>query len=232
MHDQMAMPLLKLLAVILDRHKVEKIENQLRKDHIGLQFMTHAFGTASSEIMDLLGLGQTDKAMILCIGADFRIKHMMEQITDQFQLRLPGKGIAFTIPINGISSSVLRLAGEDKLQRLEQKMENEVEKVQGEVTHDLILAVINQGYSEDLMAAAKEGGARGGTVFHARRIASEEAVKFLGITIQAEKEVVAIVAKREDKHNIMQAISKGCGMTTDAKGIVISLPVDGVAGIK
>jgi hypothetical protein len=232
MHEQTAMPLLKLLVVIIDRGKAEKITELLRGDHIGLQYMTQAFGTASSETMDVLGLGQTDKGMVLCIGADYRIQELLGRITERFQLKYAGKGVAFTVPINGISSSVLRLAGEENAQPPKQKPEKEVETVPSEVTHDLIVAVINQGYSEDLMTAAKAAGATGGTVFHARRIASDEAIKFFGITIQAEKEIVAIVAKRESKHAIMQAISQGCGMATEAKGIVISLPVDGMVGIK
>jgi hypothetical protein len=123
MHDHTAMPLLKLLVVIIDRGKVEKIKELLRSDHIGLQYMTQATGTASNEMMDLLGLGQTDKGMVLCIGADTRIRELLGRITERFQLKYAGKGVAFTVPINGISSSVLRLAGEEKSQDPQPKTE-------------------------------------------------------------------------------------------------------------
>lgn len=234
MHEQEKgkLPLPKLLAVITDRERIGKVSDLFRCDHIGLQYVLPAFGTASSEVMDLLGLGQTDKAIVLCLGADFRITELLETVHKKFNLAQPGKGIAFTIPLSGVSGAVLKLLGEEKAAiNLEHKMENEVEGVKGEIKHDLVLAVINQGYSEELMTAAKAVGARGGTVFHARRIANEEAIKFFGISLQAEKEVVAIITPREAKHDIMQAICQQCGMTTEAKGIVISLPVDGVAGI-
>ena len=56
-------------------------------------------------------------------------------------------------------------------------------------------------------------------------------MKFWGISIQQEREVVLILAKKEDKKAIMQAIHKECGMQSKANGIVLSLPVDGIIGV-
>jgi len=96
----------------------------------------------------------------------------------------------------------------------------------------MILAFVNQGFSEEVMAAGKIAGATGGTVFHSRRVGSEEALRFWGISIQEEREIVLILAKKEQKKAIMQAISSQCGSHTDAHGVVISVPVDDVAGLK
>jgi len=221
-------PVLKLLVIIIDRDKTERIKNLLQKERIGLQYILHGQGTASSEMMDLLGLGQVDKSVILCIDLDYRIEELMRAASRLFQFKLPGQGISFTVPINGLSSPVLRLLSDDTS---DSKPEDEVDRMQSEITHDIILAVINQGYSEELMTAAKTAGARGGTVLHARRIAGEEALKFLGISIREDKEIVAIVTSHAMKNGIMQAISQKCGIKTEARGLVISLPVDGVAGI-
>ena len=94
-----------------------------------------------------------------------------------------------------------------------------------------VMAIVNQGFSEEVMNAARPMGATGGTVFHSRRVGSEEAMKFWGISIQQEREVVLILAKKEDKKAIMQAIHKECGMQSKANGIVLSLPVDGIIGV-
>ena len=75
-------------------------------------------------------------------------------------------------------------------------------------------------------------GAGGGTVFHTRRVESDDAAAFWGISIQEEREIVLILAKKEQKKAIMEAISQSCGAKTDAHGVVISLPVDEVAGLK
>ena len=98
--------------------------------------------------------------------------------------------------------------------------------------HSLVLAFVNQGYSEEVMSAARKAGAGGGTVFHTRRVESDDAAAFWGIPIQEEREIVLILAKKDQKKAIMEAISESCGAKTDAHGVVISLPVDEVAGLK
>ena len=97
--------------------------------------------------------------------------------------------------------------------------------------YDLIVAIVNQGFSEEVMEAARPMGASGGTVFHSRRIGGEEAIQFWGIRIQQEREVILILAQKETKLPIMKAICQQCGMQSEAHGIVLSLPVDGIIGL-
>lgn len=82
------------------------------------------------------------------------------------------------------------------------------------------------------MEAARPEGASGGTVFHSRRIASEETMKFWKISVQEEREVVMILARKEDKLSIMQAIGQKCGVKSEAQGVVFSLPVDESVGLE
>ena len=98
-------------------------------------------------------------------------------------------------------------------------------------THDLIIAVVNQGYSDELMNTAREAGATGGTVINARGQAHEGAVKFFGVSVQDEKEVIIILTVREKKVPIMRAISEAHGLNSKAAGLVFSLPVDNVMGL-
>ena len=111
-----------------------------------------------------------------------------------------------------------------------EKSESEREK-EADDHYELVVSVINQGFSEILMDAAKEAGARGGTIIHARRTGVDEDVKFFGISVQSEKELVAIVVRHRQKKELMQAITKACGMRTEAHGMVLSLPVESCAGI-
>lgn len=222
---------LQLLVVIVDRTKKKKVTEVIQEKHVHLHFVCLAEGTASSEIMDVLGLGSTDKAVTLCIAPKSMMPKLLDALDRGLGLRGAGKGIAFTIPLSGASTPVFHMLDEELRESLQNEMHKEVEKMSTAATHDLILAVINQGCSEDLMAAAKTGGATGGTVIHARRISTEDSVKFFGIAIQAEKEVVAIITAREKKKDIMSAIGKACGMRSEAKGIFLSLPVDSIVGI-
>ena len=100
-----------------------------------------------------------------------------------------------------------------------------------ERTHDLVMAIVNQGYSDELVNTAREAGASGGTVISARGQAHEGAVKFFGISVQEEKELILILAGRENTVNIMRAISEAHGLNSKAHGIVLSLPVDDVVGM-
>ena len=83
----------------------------------------------------------------------------------------------------------------------------------------------------DVMAAAKPAGARGGTVARARGLSSEEAEKFLHITIQPEKDVVLILTAAAQKQSIMKAICNEAFARTGERGIAFSVPVSDVTGL-
>ncbi len=98
-------------------------------------------------------------------------------------------------------------------------------------THEAIFCIVNSGYSEVVMDAAKKFGARGGTVLNARGTASKDAEKFFGVTVQPEKEIVMIIVPADCKDKILRALYKEVGLDTAGQGIAFSLPVDSVVGI-
>lgn len=95
---------------------------------------------------------------------------------------------------------------------------------------ELILTIVNRGFADEVMDAARDAGATGGTVLYARGTGTREAEKFFGITIQPEKEVVLILASKEQRNPIMQAVCKHVGLDSAGHGISLSLPVDEVVG--
>lgn len=189
-----------------------------------------ANGTAPSEIMDILGVGNADKHMLLSLLPTASANKMLRKIYRKLTFGVPGNGIAFTIPIessNGVMVQLLKHLDGGNLANLERKEETSM----AEYTHSLIIAAVNHGYSEELMNVARAYGARGGTVMHSRAIGDEKAVNFWGVTLHEEKELVMILADQKSKLRIMQAISENCGMNSDAKGIVFSTPIDKVMGL-
>ncbi|NLH96364.1 MAG: P-II family nitrogen regulator, partial [Clostridiaceae bacterium] len=94
-----------------------------------------------------------------------------------------------------------------------------------------IVTIVNSGFFDQVMSAAKKAGATGGTVVHARGLGSKEAMKYLGITIQPEKDLVLILAPRDRKLAIMESIMHEVGLNTAGTGICFSLPVDSAIGI-
>jgi type III secretion system FlhB-like substrate exporter len=97
--------------------------------------------------------------------------------------------------------------------------------------YEVILCIINAGFSEVVMDTAKKLGAGGGTVIHGRGTASKEAEKIFNITIQPEKEIVMILVKKEIKDSILKGLYDTIGLDTNAQGIAFTLPVDDVIGI-
>ena len=96
---------------------------------------------------------------------------------------------------------------------------------------DLIVAIVNRGFSDLVMDAARAAGASGGTILHGRGTGVHEAEQFFGIAIQPEKEIVLILTRSDERRKIMAAIAEGAGLNTQGKGLTFSLPVDEDAGI-
>ncbi len=94
--------------------------------------------------------------------------------------------------------------------------------------YSLLVAVVNHGYSETVVSAAKAGGARGGTLIHARR-AEDNAGSY---AIQPEQEVVIILAPQELRLPIMKEINQAAGPSTEARGVLFSLPVEEMMGLR
>lgn len=90
---------------------------------------------------------------------------------------------------------------------------------------ELIVCIINNGYSDLVMEAAKSKGARGGTIFHGRGTGSSDAEKFFGIKVSPEKEVVMIVVDSKIKDEVISAIYSDAGLNTKGQGIVFTLPI-------
>ena len=97
--------------------------------------------------------------------------------------------------------------------------------------HEVILCIVNAGFSDEVMDAAREFGARGGTVIRARGTANPEAEKLFNIAIQPEKEIVMILVESELKNDILHALYKAVGLKTPGQGIAFTMPVDDVVGL-
>ena len=218
---------LRLLFLIAPPKLTKKANEIFAEDCIPIHYRLYATGTASSEVMDILGLGSSEKRLLISALPKSAADSMLLKLYKALRIGTVNSGIAFTVPINAASKVAFRVF--DNL-----KQENEERKGQramSEKKNAMIVATVNLGYSEDVMAAARKAGAGGGTVLHSRSIIHDTAVQSLGGDIAEEKDIVLIVADSETKLAIMQAISENCGIQTEAKGIVYSLPIDNVIGL-
>lgn len=220
-------PSYQMLVLIATPKLCDRAAEMFRKSDLPVQYRLGAEGTASSDIMDTLGLGSIDKGVLVSTVPRSFGNTMLAMLHSELRLDAINSGIAFTLPLSGVNNLLLRM-----MDHTAQQHENGKENtVMSDNTYVLITAIVNRGFSSEVMDAARAAGAGGGTVIHSRSISSEEATNFWGLSAQEERELVLILAKREDKVKIMSAISEHCGMHSDAKGLVMSLPIDSVMGL-
>ena len=100
------------------------------------------------------------------------------------------------------------------------------------IKHEVVVVIVNEGHSDKVMDAARDAGARGGTIAHARGSGTKDIEKKYGIVITPQKEMIYILVNSDIRDQIMSAISKVAGTDTNAQGIVFSLPVSNVSGLK
>ena len=98
--------------------------------------------------------------------------------------------------------------------------------------HELIVCIVNAGFSQNVMEAARNAGAQGGTILRARGSANPEAEEFFKIHVQPDKELLLILVPKDLKDDVLKAIYKDCGLADEAKGIAFSLPVNRTTTIK
>ncbi len=216
-----------LMTTIVDRKIVNKYSDLFEENKLHVMYLSLGHGTAANDILNYLGLDSTEKAVIFSVLEESSWIEIKKQLQRKLQIDAPGGGIALIIPLSSIG-------GRKTLQYLleTEDYQKEEESTLKETTHDLIIVIAQAGYTEMIMDAAREAGAYGGTVIHAKGTGKEAAEKFLGVSLATEKEIIYIVTKTEQKNSIMQAIMQHAGMDTKAKAIAFSLPVTDTAGLR
>ncbi len=216
-----------LMTTIVDRKIINKYIELYQDNSLHIMYLTLGFGTAANEVLDYLGLESTEKAVAYSVLESKSWENIKKQLQKKLQIDAPGGGIAFIIPLSSVG-------GKKTLQFLleYQEYKKEEESTLQNTVYELVVVIAEQGYTELIMDAARAAGAYGGTVIHAKGTGMEAADKFMGVSLAAEKEIIYIVTKKEQKNAIMQAIMEHAGLDSKAKAITFSLPVTDTAGLR
>lgn len=109
-----------------------------------------------------------------------------------------------------------------------------MEKVEEKKTnnHELLVVLANDGFSDVVMQAAVEEGAKGGTIIHGRGTGNKIMEKKYGLAVTPNKEIILILVSTDIKDKVMSAVNKVAGIETDAQSFIFSLPADHVSGLK
>ena len=208
---------IKLLIIIADKTKQKDITKVIKKYNLYFNYIISGYGSASSSLLDYFGLNEVKKQIYLSI-----IPNKLE--IELLSLQEIGTGISFTIPI---SSSVKYLA--DVYTKT--NVFEEDKKMARQNTYHLIITITEEGYSETVMNVAKKNGATGGTLIKGSGLGNKDAVRFLGFSIEPEKDITLIVIENKLKNKVMAAITESTGLNTKGKGICFSLPISQAIGL-
>ena len=197
---------MKLMIAITPRNKGEHITQAAKKAGCGGATIILGKGTAKNQILELLGLGTSEKDLVYILAKNEEYEKIATAIKDEAQSEKKGFGIIFTIDSD-------RMLKNGQVE-IEEEGENKM------ATHTLITVILNSGLAEDAMVAARKAGASGGTIINARGTGKEEDVGFFGIQIVPEKEMLIILAEKSQETAILEAIrtlpclqEKGTGIT-------------------
>lgn len=205
---------------IIERGRAKAYIEMLGRKNIGFHMQCVGQGTASSEMMDILGLGSSDKDIVISYAPRRAVAALAAELSKDMGSGMGYNGLMMflsTEAINYLAAELLMLQGENS------ENEGEERAMRSEYRHSLILITVNQGYTDGVMQTAKKAGATGGTVIRAR-FAGAERMEVL--QVQEEKEIIAILAADSVRNQIMEEVNREFGLRSEAGGVVCAVPVD------
>lgn len=214
----------KLFVTISDKDKTDRIVRLFKRYNINYSCSINAKGTASGSLLSYFGLDDVKKNIVLSVIPCVLENKLLYLLHNKLELYKPGNGICFSLGITSANKYLSSVYSSFK----NYKEEYTVEK---DKSYELIILIVSEGYATQAMDAAKRVGANGGTLINGIGLGSEEATKFLGITIEPEKDVVLILVEKDEKKKVMKEITDEVGLSHEGRGICFSIPVDNVVGL-
>lgn len=223
----------KLLVAIINKEDELKLCEAVNEVSAALHFSGLGHGTAPSSHKSFFGFHEIDKRVTMSlIPAD--LEHaMLSAIGHSLKLYLLGRGIAFTMPLTGISAIVEQGLLADARSQTDRgaSQRGNISKKEKSNMHELVIAVVNRKFTDEVIDAARTAGATGATVFHTKSIANQKAEHLIGTTVQQETDSVFFLTSSEYKLKIMEAVRDVAGIKTEGGAIIFSMPVDDLVGI-
>lgn len=212
-----------MIVSIIERGNGNKLIKLYDQEQVFTHMRCEVTGTATSEIMDILGLGGSEKDIILSFAPAGTALNLLEKLKDDLHDLCPGRGIAFMVAMEAVTNLLAASIG------ARTKLEKDREYEDMQEKNSLIMITVNQGFTDEVMSTAKEAGARGGTVVRGRWVMMDEIEQMKGLTLREEKEIILIVVPREIRNSVMEAVNTHHGLQSEAGAVICSLGVEHMA---
>ena len=214
---------IEFLMTIVERGKGHDLIRFLNRHQVSFHLEFTGQGTATSEMLDVLGLNTKEKDVVISMGTRKAVRSLTGAIDAGLWEISRSRGLMMQLRLtavnNLISAALIQSADEISLPENEEKMVNEFD-------HSLLLIAVKQGYTEIVMQTARKAGATGGTVIRSRMVGTEQFEDNYGIRIDPEKEIIAILSPNSLRNAILDAVNSEHGVRSPAQAILCALPVD------
>lgn len=235
------------VTAIVDKGHGLEAASLFEKNFCSVLAIARGHGTASSYIMDCLGLDQPEKELVIGIATRDSSRELLEKLNRELEFKRPGKGIAFLVPLSGISLGAAHhvsepiSARENTFSRTADTRRNtdtqptdgtpkEDFAMETAIHYELIASVISSDLADPVMDAARKAGCQGGTLVKARDLGNASK-KLLGLNLSQEKDILLILTPDTGKRPILSAICETVKRETGEHAVAFSLPVTEVMGI-
>ena len=194
----------KLLVSIVPHDSGEIIANAAKSAGAGGGTIAMGRGTASNGVLQLLGLGDTSKDIVYII-----VQNSLKAAVYDAILKASEKKSHFGVMFTLDTSDFIRAGHLDEKNKSEEseRLSSKGEETMSDKNYQMINVIVNKGYAEDAMEAARKAGAGGGTIIGARGTAKEGDAAFFGMKIVPEKEMLMILVPAEKKADVVAAIT-------------------------
>lgn len=221
----------KLLVAVINKEDELLFTQAVNKCCIAVNFSGIGHGTARSSYMSYFGFNDIEKRVVFSLIPSKNEHNVLLTVGRELKLYLLGRGIAFTTPLSAISNIVedAVLSSPEPSDTTDSK--SPVTKKEKTVMHELVIAVVNQKYTDAAIEAARSAGATGATVFHTKSINNAKAEESMGTSLPEQTDSIFFLTTREYKLRIMEAVRDFAGLKTEGSAVIFSLPVDDLVGI-
>lgn len=181
-----------LLTAVVPHDKADLISNAANAagSSGGTVFMGRRI--SPNGVIATLGLGGQTLDLVTILTEREKKNHIIDSIVSATENEKQNFGTIYSLDVNSMLKTGTVTKGEDSMNETKNR--------------ELITVILNKGYADDAMAAARKAGAGGGTVINARGTAREDDAKFFGMHIVPEKEMLMIVVEQEKKEAVLESI--------------------------
>ena len=221
----------KLLVSIINKEDEELLTQTINSCCTAMHFSGIGNGTARSHYRSYFGFYEIEKRVVFSIIPE-RCEHsLLNHVGRALKLYLLGRGIAFTLPLSAISNIIEDAVLLSPDRDAPKNTKSPVSKKEKSSMHELVIAVVNEKYSDAAIDAARAAGATGATVFHTRSIDNARVEQNMGTALAEDTDTIFLLTTSEYKLKIMEALRDSAGLKTEGSAVIFSLPVDDLVGI-